>query len=63
MVKEKKCDNCENCDKMADDVWVCEEYGFYYGGYAPVRCDPPYNEACEYWTDDPKKANSWQKRV
>lgn len=60
---DKSCGNCANCIKLKDGTWVCEEYGFYHGGIAPVRCEPPYGEACDLWTDDPKQANSWEKRV
>lgn len=57
---DKSCGNCANCDKVRDDDWVCEEYGFYHAG-VPVHCEPPYDEACDFWTDDPRKANTWMK--
>lgn len=62
MEAEKSCGNCVNCDKSTSVGWVCEEYGFYYIG-APVHCDPPHDEACKFWTDDPKKKNSFLKYV
>ena len=59
---DKSCGNCVNCDKVSPDLWACEEYGFYFGGI-PVNCAPPYDEACELWTDDPKKKNTWERLV
>ena len=56
--KNKNCGNCINCDKVSDTNWCCETYGFYYCG-APVHVEPPYDEACKMWTDDPKQKNSW----
>lgn len=60
-MSEKSCDNCANCEKHGDE-WSCDEYGFYYVGM-PVNCSPPNDQACELWTDDPKKANTWEKYV
>ena len=54
---DKACGNCAN-----NDNGTCEEYGYYHCG-VPVCCDPPYDEACELWTDDPKKANTWRRYV
>ena len=59
----KSCGNCENCFKASNDNWTCEEYGFYKNGNAPVHCEPPYDEPCEFWTDDPKKANTLERYV
>lgn len=59
---EKSCGNCANCDKVGDK-WMCEEYGFYFNGIAPVDCTPPHDEACRLWTDDPAKANTWERMV
>lgn len=56
----KSCGNCVNCNKVIDDFWICEEYGYYYGS-GPAHCEPPYDEPCQYWTDDPKKANTWKR--
>lgn len=61
-MKEKSCGNCLNCFK-GDKFWSCEEYGFYHNGTAPVKCSPPDDDACDLWTDDPKKANSWMEFV
>lgn len=58
---EKTCGNCVNCEKL-DTFWACDEYGFFHGG-VPVHCEPPYDEACELWTDDPKKKNTWERFV
>ena len=58
MNKDKSCDNCVN-----NYHGTCEEYGFFKGMGVPVHCEPPYNEACDLWTDDPKKANKWRKWV
>ena len=60
-MSEKTCGNCANCEKNGDK-WSCDEYGFYHGG-VPVWCNPPHDEACELWTDDPKKANTWERYV
>lgn len=60
---KKSCGNCVNCEKDKPDLWVCEEYGFYFNGTAPVGCTPPNDEACELWTDDPAKKNTWEKYV
>lgn len=57
----KSCGNCVNCWK-GEDFWSCEEYGFYYAG-CPVRVDPPYDDPCPHWTDDPKKRNTWLNHV
>lgn len=62
MAEKKSCANCVNCDKL-DTFWACEEYGFYHNGHTPVRCDPPYDEACELWTDDPSRRNTWERMV
>lgn len=59
----KSCGNCANCDKASDTLWTCDEYGFYHNGHAPVHCEPPMDEACELWTDDPNKANTWLRYV
>ena len=63
MSDKKSCGNCVNCEKTESIGWVCEEYGFFHNGCAPVNCSPPYDEACELWTDDPKKKNNWEKFV
>ncbi len=55
---DKSCNNCVN-----NDNGTCEEYGFYYNGITPVHVEPPYDEACDLWTDDPKKKNTWEKCV
>lgn len=60
--EEKSCGNCVNCEKTENLGWVCEEYGFYYIGF-PVDVTPPHDEACDLWTDDPKKKNTWEKYV
>lgn len=62
MSEYKSCGNCVNCHKVNDNLWCCEEYGFYHAGI-PVHVEPPYDEACEMWTTDPKKANTWEKFV
>ena len=59
---EKSCGSCANCDKTPHG-WVCEEYGFYYNGVAPVNVTPPHDEACPLWTDDPARANTWERMV
>ena len=59
---EKSCGNCVNCDKL-ETFWCCEEYGFYHNGVAPVNVTPPHDEACELWTNDPKKRNTWERMV
>lgn len=59
---EKSCANCVNCEKH-DTMWVCEEYGFYHNGFAPVNVKPPHDKACELWTDDPKQRNTWERMV
>lgn len=60
---EKSCGNCVNCDKTTSIGWVCEEYGFFYNGVAPVDCSPPNDKACQFWTDDPKQKNKWRNFV
>lgn len=60
--EEKSCGNCVNCDKTKNLGWICEEYGFYYVG-VPVKVTPPHDKACDLWTDDPKKKNTWEKYV
>ena len=63
--ENRECGNCENCSKFISDgkeTWACEEYGFYYLG-SPADVTPPHNEACPKWTDDPKKANAWERWV
>ncbi len=63
--KERSCGNCANCEKHTIDgkeAWTCEEYGFYYVG-APVSVHPPYDEACDLWTDNPNLANTWSEMV
>ncbi len=61
--KLKSCHNCANIVKYTDDNGVphlsCDEYGFNMLGF-PANCDPPHDDACKYWTDDPKKANKWR---
>lgn len=61
---EKSCHNCVN------ESWItkedgsldgcCEEYVFYKLGF-PANITPPYDDACELWTDDPDKKNTWEK--
>ena len=61
----KSCDNCVNVYKFMSngkETWACEEYGFYHLG-VPANVTPPYDEACEHWTDDPKRKNTWEKHV
>lgn len=64
--KERSCGNCANCEKYTTEdgkeCWTCEEYGFYYVGM-PVSVHPPYDKACDLWTDDPKRANTWEELV
>ena len=60
---KRTCGNCANCNKVHDKLWCCEEYGSYYNWHVPVHCEPPYDEACEFWTDDPAKANTWMEHV
>ena len=60
--QERSCRNCLNVSKLKNGTWVCEEYGFFHLG-VPADCTPPNDEACERWTDDPKKANSWEKYI
>ena len=57
----KNCGNCVNVIKSKNS-WCCEKYGFYHGGM-PVSCNPPYDDACELWTDDTAKKNTWEKLV
>lgn len=62
---EKSCSNCANVSKytyQGKESMACEEYGFYHLGW-PANCDPPYDDACELWTDDPEKANTWERMV
>lgn len=64
MNKEKSCHNCLNVVKYTDDKGVqhlsCDEYGFNMLGF-PANCDPPHDDACKLWTDDPKQANKWRE--
>ena len=66
MKVEKSCSNCVNCLKSVSDdgqeEWVCEEYGFYYVGH-PVRCNPPNDNPCTFWTKNPRKKNTWLRYV
>ena len=65
MCTEKSCSNCVNVYKYmsgGEETWACEEYGFYHLG-VPANVTPPYDEACELWTDDPKRKNTWEKYV
>lgn len=66
MKVEKSCGNCVNCLRYTSDdgneEWVCEEYGFYYVGH-PVRCNPPNDNPCTFWTKNPRKKNTWLRYV
>lgn len=66
MSEKKSCHNCLNVVKYTDDKGVlhmsCDEYGFYKLGF-PANITPPYDEACELWTDDPDKKDTWTKYV
>ena len=62
---KKSCGNCVNCYKYMSngkETWACEEYGFYFLG-VPADVTPPHDEACDLWTDDIKKKNTWEKYV
>lgn len=62
---KKSCGNCANCYKFSHEgkeSWSCDEYGFYYLGF-PTDVTPPNDKACKLWTDDKKKANTWEKCV
>lgn len=60
--EQRRCGNCANVHK-GEKFWSCEEFGFWLVGCAPVDCTPPNDKACRFWTDDPKKANSWMRYV
>ena len=64
MSEKKSCNNCLNVVKYTDDKGVlhmsCDEYGFNMLGF-PANCDPPHDDACDYWTDDPQRANKWRE--
>ena len=50
-MKEKRtCGNCVQCVKH-DAFWSCENSFESVG--MPVKCSPPYDEACPNWTDNP----------
>ncbi len=61
---EKSCHNCLNAfwytDESGKEHGSCDEYGFYKLGF-PANIEPPYDDACEMWTDEPEKANRWKK--
>lgn len=63
MNKEKSCHNCLNVVKYTDDKGVqhlsCDEYGFNMLGF-PANCDPPHDDACKWWTNDPNEAGTWK---
>lgn len=59
---KRTCGNCVHCYKVHDKLWCCEEYGYNCNGGVPVHCEPPYDEACMFWTDDPAKANAWMEK-
>jgi len=64
-MKDKSCGNCVNVSKFMHDgkeTWCCEEYGFFFLG-VPANVTPPHDEACNLWTDDPKKKNIWERFV
>jgi len=47
----KTCKNCVNCIK-GTIFWSCENC---YGSVGmPVKCNPPYDEACKNWSDNSK---------
>ena len=47
---EKSCGNCVNCFK-GEEFWSCENSDSAMG--MPVKCNPPYDEACSHWSDNP----------
>ena len=49
---EKSCGNCVQCEKKLGHFWCCENS--YDACGMPVRCDPPYDEPCKNWSDDPR---------
>ena len=46
----KSCANCVNCEKHGES-WTCEN-AFGSEGW-PCNCAPPFDEACDNWSDDP----------
>lgn len=51
----KSCGNCVNCEKYGENnaTWACENCKGQEGW--PVTCNPPYDEACENWSDNPRE--------
>ena len=47
----KNCGTCVHCWKSADGSWDCENYENSVG--MPVRVNPPHDEACGNWSDNP----------
>ena len=47
----KTCGNCINCWKN-DKFWSCENCEGSVG--MPVKCNPPYDEACSNWSNRPE---------
>lgn len=50
----KSCGNCARVHKYTSngkEVWACEESFDAVG--MPVHCEPPYDDACRNWTDNP----------
>ena len=46
----KSCGNCVNCEKHGKS-WTCENA---MGGEGwPCNCAPPFDEACDNWSDNP----------
>jgi len=51
----KSCGNCVNCDKTTfegKEKWYCENWDRGVG--MPFGVEPPHDEACSNWSDDPK---------
>ena len=57
---KKTCGNCLNCFKAGDD-WSCEDFIDSVG--MPVTCNPPHDEACPNWTDDPNERHKPQEAL
>ena len=49
-MSDKSCGNCIHCFK-GNDFWSCEDS--YEACGMPVKCSPPYDEACRNWSDNP----------
>ena len=52
---KKSCGNCVQCEKGiwsdGKEHWTCENNDRACG--MPVGVNPPYDEACSNWSDDP----------